>query len=173
MSSPEAEGLGAEAEKPEVGAEKPAVAKMSQAEYGASVRQGVRRWRTGTSGPWRRRHRDPEEVGQGAESEEPSEEETGGCIEDQMKILRSKNENQREEKLCQVQNAVGKLAGCYQEWVGAKLGHDGGGAVNGFTGPNGGRGRVRALRATPGGRVRIVVSKQGLRSESRGPLQLG
>ena len=96
--TPEAEKSGAEAEKPEVEAEKPAVAKRSQAEYGASVRQGVRRWRTLTSGPWRRRHRDPEEVGQGAESEEPSEEETVGCIEDQMKILRSKNENQKEEK---------------------------------------------------------------------------
>ncbi len=118
--------MGAEAEKPEIGAEKPAVAKRSQAEYGASVRQGVRRWRTWTSGPWCRRHRDPEEVSQGAESEEPSEEETVGCIEDQMKILRSKNENQREEKLCQAQNAVEKLVGCYQEWVGAKSGHDGG-----------------------------------------------
>jgi hypothetical protein len=93
--------LGAEAEKPEVEAEKPAVAKRSQAEYGASVCQGARRWRTWTSGPWRRRHRDPEEVSQGAESEEPSEEETVGCIEDQMKILRSKNENQGEERLCQ------------------------------------------------------------------------
>ena len=46
----------------------------------------------------------------------------------------------------------------------------GGGAVNGFKGPNGGLGRVRALRATPGGRVRIVLSKKGLSSESRGPL---
>ncbi len=77
-----------------------------------------------------------------------------------------------EEKLCQAQNAVEKLRGCYQEGVGAKLGQDGGGggAVNGFKGSNGGRGRVRALRATPGGRVRIVVSKQRLGSESRGPL---
>ncbi len=91
--------MGAEAEKPEAGAEKLAVAKRSQAEYGASVRQGVRRWRTWTSGPWRRRRRDPEEVSQGAEPKEPSEGETVGCIEDQMKILRSKNENQREEKL--------------------------------------------------------------------------
>ncbi len=98
--TPEAERLGAEAEKPEVEAEKPAVAKRSQVEYGASVCQGVRRWRTWTSGTWRRRHRDPEEVGQGAESEEPSEEETVGCIEDQMKILRSKNENQMEGRLC-------------------------------------------------------------------------
>ena len=97
--TPEAEKLEAEAEKPEVEAEKPAVAKKSQAEYGASVRQDVLRWRTWTSGPWRRRHRDPEEVGQGAESEEPSEEETVDCIEDQMKILRSKNENQGEERL--------------------------------------------------------------------------
>ncbi len=31
----------------------------------------------------------------------PSEEETVDCIEDQMKILRSKNESQREEKLDQ------------------------------------------------------------------------
>ena len=99
--TPEVGKLGAEAEKPEVEAEKPAVAKKSQAEYGASVRQVVLRWRTWTSGPWRHRHRDPEEVGQGAESEEPSEEETVGCIEDQMKILRSKNESQREEKLDQ------------------------------------------------------------------------
>ena len=98
--TPEAEKSGAEAEKPEVEAEKPAVAKRSQAEYGASVRQGVRRWRTSTSGPWRRRHRDPEEVGQGAESEEPLEGETEDCIEDQMKILRSKNENQMKERLC-------------------------------------------------------------------------
>ena len=43
----------------------------------------------------------PEGVGQEAESEEPLEEETVDCIEDQMKILRSKNENQREEKLDQ------------------------------------------------------------------------
>ena len=91
--------MGADAEKPEVEAEKPAVAKRSQAEYGASVCQGARRWRTWTSGLWRHRHRDPEEVGQVAESEEPSEEETVDCIEDQMKILRSKNENQREERL--------------------------------------------------------------------------
>ena len=91
--------MGAEAEKPEVEAEKPAVAKKSQAEYGASVRQDVLRWRTWTSVPWRRRHRGPEEVGQEAESEEPLEEETVDCIEDQMKILRSKNENQREERL--------------------------------------------------------------------------
>ena len=97
--TPEAEKLEAEAEKPEVEAEKPAVAKKSQAEYGASVRQVVLRWRTWTSVPWRRRHRDPEEVGQEAESEEPLEEETVDCIEDQMKILRSKNENQREERL--------------------------------------------------------------------------
>ena len=97
--TPEAEKLEAEAEKPEVEAEKPAVAKKSQAEYGASVRQDVLRWRTWTLVPWRRRHRDPEEVGQGADSEEPSEEETVDCIEDQMKILRSKNENQREERL--------------------------------------------------------------------------
>ena len=55
--------------------ERPEVAKRSQAEYGASVRQGDPRWRTWTSGPWRRRQRDPEEVRQGAESEEPSEEE--------------------------------------------------------------------------------------------------
>ncbi len=95
-----------------------------------------------------------------------------GCIEDQMKILRSKNENQREEKLCQAQNAVEKLVGWDQERVGAKLGHDGGGggAVNGFKGPNGGWGRVRALGTTPGGRVHIVVSKKGLRSENRGPM---
>ncbi len=93
--------MGAEAEKPEAEAEKPAVAKKSQAEYGASVRQGVRRWRTWTSGSWRRRHRDPEEVGQGAEPEEPSEEETVDCIGDQMKILRSKNENQREDNINQ------------------------------------------------------------------------
>jgi hypothetical protein len=46
-----------------------------------------------------------------------------------MKILRSKNENQREEKLCQAQNAVEKLVGWYQEWAGAKPGHDGGGGV--------------------------------------------
>ncbi len=52
-----------------------------------------------------------------------------GCIEDQMKIVRSKNEYQREEKLCQAQNAVEKLVGCYQEWVGAKWGHDGGRGV--------------------------------------------
>ena len=97
--TPEVGKLGAEAEKPEVEAEKPAVAKKSQAEYGASVRQVVRRLRTWTSGLWRRRHRDPEEVGQEAESEEPLEEETVDCIEDQMKILRSKNENQREERL--------------------------------------------------------------------------
>jgi hypothetical protein len=88
-----------------------------------------------------------------------------------MKILKSKNENQGEEKLCQALNADEKLVGCYQERVGAKPGHDGGGvAVNGFKGPNGGRGQVRALRATPGGRVRIVVSKKGLRSKNRGPL---
>ena len=90
-----------EAEKLEVEAEKPVVAKKSQAEYGASVRQGALRSRTWTSGPWRRRHRDPEEVGQGAEPEEPSEEETVECMEDQTKILRSKNENQREERFCQ------------------------------------------------------------------------
>ena len=99
--TPEAEKLGAEAEKPEVEAEKPAVAKKSQAEYGASVRQAVRRLRTWTSGLWRRRHRDPEEVGQEAESEEPSEVETVDCIEDQMKILRSKKEIQMGERLCQ------------------------------------------------------------------------
>ena len=99
--TPEAEKSGAEAEKPEVEAEKPAVAKKSQAEYGASVRQVVRRLRTWTSGLWRRRHRDPEEVGQEAESEEPSEAETVDCIEDQMKILRSKKEIQMGERLCQ------------------------------------------------------------------------
>ena len=117
--------MGAEAEKPEVEAEKPAVAKKSQAEYGASVRQVVLRWRTWTSGPWRHRHRDPEEVGQVAESEEPSAEETVDCMEDQMKILRSKNENQREERLDLASNAVVKLVGCYQGWVGAKPGLDG------------------------------------------------
>jgi hypothetical protein len=42
-----------------------------------------------------------------------------------MKILRSKNENQREEKLDQALNAVEKLVGCYQGWVGAKPGPDG------------------------------------------------
>ena len=123
--TPEAEKLEAEAEKPEVEAEKPAVAKKSQAEYGASVRQVVLRWRTWTSGPWRRRHRDPEEVGQGAESEEPSEEETVDCIEDPMKILRSKKEIQGEEKLDQAENAVEKPGGCYQGWAGAKPGLDG------------------------------------------------
>jgi hypothetical protein len=123
--TPEAERLGAEAERPEVEAEKPAVAKKSQAEYGASVRQDARRLRTWTSGPWRRRYRDPEEVGQGAEPEEPSEEETVDCMEDQMKILRNKNENQREERLCQAQNAAGRPADCYQGWAEAKLGHDG------------------------------------------------
>ncbi len=51
--------------------------------------------------PWRHRRRDPEEVGQGAESEEPSEEETVGGIEDQMKNLRSKKEIQGEVKFCQ------------------------------------------------------------------------
>jgi hypothetical protein len=117
--------LGAEAEKSEVEAEKLAVAKKSQAEYGASVRQGARRWRTWTSELWRHQHRDPEEVGQGPESEEPSEEETLDCIEDQMKILRSKKEIQGEEKLDQVQIAVGKLVDCYQGWVGAKPGLDG------------------------------------------------
>ena len=117
--------MGAEAERPEVEAEKPAVAKRSQAEYGASVRQGVRRWRTWTSELWRRRHRDPEEVGQGAESEEPLEGETVGCIEDQMKNLRSKNENQWEGRLGQAQNAVEKLVGWYQEQVGATAGPDG------------------------------------------------
>jgi hypothetical protein len=124
-STPEAERLGAEAERPEVEAEKPAVAKKSQAEYGASVRQDARRLRTWTSGPWRRRYRDPEEVGQGAEPEEPSEEETVDCMEDQMKILRNKNENQREERLCQAQNAAGRPADCYQGWAEAKSGHDG------------------------------------------------
>jgi hypothetical protein len=77
----------------------PEAAKRSQAEYGASVRQGNRRWRTWTSGPWRGRCRGLEEVGQGAESEEPSEEETVGCIEDQMRTLRSKKEIQGEVKL--------------------------------------------------------------------------
>jgi hypothetical protein len=124
--TPEVEKLGAEAEKPEVEVEKPAAAKRSQAEYGANVRQGARRWRTWTSGPWRRRHRDLEEADQGAESVEPSEEETVGCIEDQKKILRSKNEIQGGEKLCQAENAVEKLLGCYQERVGARPGHDGG-----------------------------------------------
>ena len=81
--------------------ERPEAAKRSQAEYGASVRQGDRRLRTWTSGPWRRRRRDPEEVGQGAESEEPSEGETVGCIVDQMKILRSKKEIQGEVKFYQ------------------------------------------------------------------------
>jgi hypothetical protein len=81
--------------------ERPEAAKRSQAEYGASVRQGNRRLKTWTFGPWRRRRRDPEEVGQGAESEELSEGETVGCIEDQMKILRSKKEIQGEVKFNQ------------------------------------------------------------------------
>jgi hypothetical protein len=46
-------------------------------------------------------------------------------MEDQMKILRNKNENQREERLCQAQNAAGRPADWYQGWAEAKSGHDG------------------------------------------------
>jgi ATP-dependent DNA ligase len=51
------------------------VAKRSQAESGANVHQSGHRWRTETSGPWRRRCRDPEEAGQVAGCKRPSEEE--------------------------------------------------------------------------------------------------
>jgi hypothetical protein len=83
------------------GTERPEVAKRSQAESGANVRQGGCRWRTWTSGLWLRRRRDPKGADQGAVGERSPEVATAGCMKDRMKILRSKNENQREERLDQ------------------------------------------------------------------------